>query len=143
MSQTNEKRDSLVFSRSDLWMSMKMTWHSACLLLLFLEPMVRKHTCMQTTSVAVMVIFLESGILKVTWSQLCSKYLLSNTKRIDNYILKGTLQFYILRTWINMRAKSFIKNSARVTEARIDEDAWKKMSCAKIRVCTWKNIAPK
>ena len=44
---------------------MKMTWHSARLLL-YLEPMVRKHTCMRTTSMAVMVIFLESGILKVT-----------------------------------------------------------------------------
>ena len=74
--------------------------------------------------------------------ELCSKSLLSNTKRIDNCILKDTLQFYILRTWINMRAKSF-KTSVNVTEARIDEGAWKKMSCAKIHVCTWKTIAPK
>ena len=101
---------------------MKMIWHSACLLLLFLEPMVRKHTCMRTTSVTVMVIFFESGILKVTWSQLCSNSPFSTiTRHIDNSILKDTLQLYILRTWINMRAKSFIKTSVNVTETRIDE----------------------
>ena len=33
------------------------------------------------------------------------------TKHIDNCILEDTLQFYILRTWINMRTKSFIKTS--------------------------------
>ena len=37
------------------------------------------------------------------------------TRHIDNSILKDTLQFYILRTWINMRAKSFIKISVKVT----------------------------
>ena len=40
---------------------------------------------------------------------------------MDNSILKDTLQLYILRTWINMRAKSFIKTSVNVTETRIDE----------------------
>ena len=89
------------------------------------------------TSVTVMVIFFESGILKVTWSQLCSfssqlcSYLITPmitnspfstiTRHIDNSILKDTLQLYILRTWINMRAKSFIKTSVNVTETRIDE----------------------
>ena len=57
---------------------MKMTWYSAYSLLLFLEPTVRKDTWMQTTSVTVMVIVFENSILKVTWSQLCSKSLLRN-----------------------------------------------------------------
>ena len=46
---------------------------------------------------------------------------------IANSILKDTLQFFILRTWINMRTKSFVKTSVNVTETRIDEGAWKKI----------------
>ena len=47
------------------------------------------------------------------------------TRHIENSILKDTLQFFILWTWINMRAKSFIKTSVNVTETRINDDAWK------------------
>ena len=106
-----------------------------------LEPTVRRDTWMRMTSVTVMVVFFESGILKVTWSQLCSfssqlcSYLITPmitnspfstiTRHIDNSILKDTLQLYILRTWINMRAKSFIKTSVNVTDTGIDEDVWK------------------
>ena len=77
--QTKKKHDSLVLSRSDLWMVWR--WHGiprAFCYYLCLEPTVRKDTWMRTTSVTVMVIFFESGILKVTWSQICSKSLLSN-----------------------------------------------------------------
>ena len=100
------------------------------------------------TSVTVMVIFFESGILKVTWSQLCSfssqlcSYLITPmitnspfstiTRHIDNSILKDILQLYILGTRINMRAKSFIKTSVNVTETKINEGAWKKVSHAKM-----------
>ena len=116
-----------------------MTWYSTCSLLLFLFTTngKKRHTWMRTTSVTVMVVFFKSGILKVTWSQLCSfssqlcSYLITPmitnspfstiTRHIDNSILKDTLQLYILRTWINMRAKSFIKTSVNVTETRIDE----------------------
>ena len=38
----------------------------------------KKDNWMRKTSVTVMVIFFEGDIMKVTWSQLCSKYLLSN-----------------------------------------------------------------
>ena len=51
----------------------------------------------------------------------------TNTRHFENSILKDTLQFFILRTWINMRAKSFIKTLVNVTETRIDEGAWKKI----------------
>ena len=63
------------------------------------------------------------------WKLLDHSYVQSpfstNTRHIDNSILKDTLQFFILRTWINMRAKSFIKTSVNVTDTGIDEDVWK------------------
>ena len=73
-----EKCDSLVLSRSDLW----MVWRCHGIprvycYYFYLEPTVRKDTWMRTASVTVMVTFFESGILKVTWSQLCSKSLLN------------------------------------------------------------------
>ena len=53
--------------------------------------------------------FLESVILKVTFSQLYSKFLLNNSEVHDNNILIDTLQLKILRTWIETRTNSFIK----------------------------------
>ena len=44
---------------------------------------------------------------------------------------------------MDQRAKSFIKTSVNVTKTKIDEGAWKKINCAKIQACTWKNIGPK
>ena len=65
------------------------------------------------------------------WKLLDHSYVQSpfstNTRHIDNSILKATLEFFVLRTWINMRAKSFIKTLVNVTETRIDEGAWKKI----------------
>ena len=66
---------------------------------------------MRMTSTTVMVIFFQSGILKVTWSQL--------RRHTDNSIWRDTLQLYILRTWISMRTKSFTKTSVNVTEMNI------------------------
>ena len=48
-------------------------------------------------------------------------------RHIDNSILKDSLQFFILQTWINMQTRSFIKTSVNVTETRIDEGAWKEI----------------
>ena len=79
MPQTKVKYDSLVLSRSYLWMVWR--WHGIPLVHCYyfcLEPTVRKDTWMRTISVTVMVILFESSILKVTWSQLCSKFLLKN-----------------------------------------------------------------
>ena len=64
-------------------------------------------------------------------------------RHIDNSILRDTLQLYILRTWINMRTKSFIKTSVNVTETKIDEGAWKNISHAELQAWTWKNILTK
>ena len=58
--------------------SMKMPWYLHVYCYYFcLEPTVRKDAWMRTTSVTVMAFF-SSGILKVTWSQLCSKFLPNN-----------------------------------------------------------------
>ena len=65
------------------WVDLIFEWHEddmvfrSLLLLLFLERTVRKNTWLRTASVTVMIMFFESGILKVTWSQLCSKSLLN------------------------------------------------------------------
>ena len=76
--QTKEKCDSLVLSRYDLWMVWRFHGIPRVYCCYFcLEPTVRKDTWMSTTSVTVMVVFFEKSILKITWSQLCSKYLLS------------------------------------------------------------------
>ena len=76
MSQTKEKCDSLALSRSELWIVWR--WHGishACCYFFYLEPMVRKDAWMRMTSVTVMAFFFKSGILKVTSSQLFSKFL--------------------------------------------------------------------
>ena len=63
----------------------------------------------------------------VTWSQLCSKSLLNKYEALSQQHFERYPQFFILRTWINMRVKSFIKTLVNVTETRIDEGAWKKI----------------
>ena len=81
MTQTKEKCDSLVLSGSYLWMAWRCHGIPRIHRCYFcLEPTVRQDTWMRTTSVTVMVILFESSILKVTWSQLCSKFLLKNYK---------------------------------------------------------------
>ena len=64
------------------------------------------------------------------WKLLDHSYVQSpfstNTRHIDNSILKDTLQFFVFRARINMPAKSFIKTSVNVTDTRIDEGVWTK-----------------
>ena len=138
--QIKEKHGFLVLSRSDLWMVWRWNGIPRVYYYYFcLEPTVRKETWMRKTSVTVMVFFSKVA----SWKLLDYSYLRSPfstiTMHIDSSILKDTL----LRTWINMRAKSFIKTSVNVTETIIDEGAWKKISYSKIQACTWKNIGPK
>ena len=117
----------LVLSRSYLWMIRRFHRIPRIYCYFYLEPMGSKDTWMRITSVTVMVVFSEKGILKVTWSQLCSKSLLNKYKADWQQHFQDTLQFFILRTWINMRAKSFVKTSVNVTETKIDEGALKKV----------------
>ena len=53
--------------------------------------------------------FIEAAILKVIDHNYVQSSFLTITKHIDNSILKDTLQFRILRSWIKIRANSFIK----------------------------------
>ena len=111
---------------------MEMTWYSACLLLLFLFRTNGKKEHLDENNFRHCYgnffrkwhseSYLITAIFEVPSQKL---------RDIDSSILKDTLQFFILRTWINMRAKSFIKTSVSVTETRIDEGVWKKISCAK------------
>ena len=135
MSQTKEKYHSFALSRSNLWMVV-WRWHGIpCVYCYYfcLELTVRKDTWVRTTCITVTVIFFESGILKVTWSQLCSKYLLNNYEpRWQQYFEIYPTVLY-LRTWINMRAKSFNKTLVNVTETKIDEGARKRSVAQKAK----------
>ena len=111
----------------DLWPlnGMKMTWYSVCLLLL--------------------ILFRTNGIIMAFWKLLDHSYVQilpsqQLRRHIDNSILRDTLQLYIIRTWINMCTKSFIKTSVNVTETKIDEGAWKNISHTKLQAWTWNNI---
>ena len=117
MSQTKEKCDSLVLSRSDLW----IVWRCHgiprfCCYYLCLEPMVRKDAWMRTTSVTDMAFFPKVAF----WKLLDHSYVQSSfpiiTRHIENSILKDTLQLNIFRTWINLRATSFIKTSVNMKQ---------------------------
>ena len=66
------------------WVDLSFEWYEDVtvfrvfiVIIFYLESTVRKDNWMRTAFVTVMVIFFESGILKVTWSQLCSKSILN------------------------------------------------------------------
>ena len=117
MSQTKEKCDSLILSRSGLWIVwrchdiLRAHYYYFCL-----EPTVRKDAWMRTTSVTVIAFF-----SKVTfWKLLDHSFVQSSfpiiTRHIGNSILKDTLQLNIFRTWINLCATSFIKTSLNMRQ---------------------------
>ena len=117
MSHTKEKCDSLVLSRSDLW----KVWRChgilrVCCYYFCLEPTVRKDGWMRTTSVTVMAFFSKVAF----WKLLDHSYVQSSfpiiMRNIENSILKDTLQLNIFRTWINLRATSFIKTSVNMKQ---------------------------
>ena len=98
MSQTNEKCDSLILSRSYLW----MVWICHGI------PRVHRYN-LRTAFVTVMVILFENSILKLLDHSYVQSYFSRITRHIENNILKDTLQLNNLRTWINIGAKYFIK----------------------------------
>ena len=114
MSQTKENFDSLVLSRSELWIVWKC--HGiprVCCYYFCLEPTVRKDAWMRKTSVTVMAFFSKVSF----WKLLDHSYVQSsfpiNTRHIKDSILKDTL-IKIFRTWINLHATSFIKTSVNM-----------------------------
>ena len=110
MSQTKEKCDSLVLSRSELGIVWRCHGISrVCRYYFCLEPTVRKDAWMRTTSVTVMAFFSKVAF----WKLLDHSYVQSSfqiiMRHIENSILKDTLQLNIFRTWINLHATSFIE----------------------------------
>ena len=107
---------------------MMMIWYSTCLLLLVLFRTNGKNVGSKHHLPS------EVALWKLHDHCYVQSRFSTNTRHIDNSILKDILQFFILRIWINMRAKSFIKTSVNVTETRIDEGAWKKIGTQSVHL---------
>ena len=119
ISQAKEKCNSLVLSRSYCWVIWRC--HGIPLVHCYyfgLEPTVRKDSWMRMTSVTAMVILFESNILKVTWSQLCSKFLSRITSHIENNTMKDTLQLNNLQKWFNIHAKYLTKTLVNIMKQK-------------------------
>ena len=117
MSQTKEKCDSLVLSRSDLW----IVWRChgiprVCCYYFCLEPTLRKDAWVRTTSVTVMAFFSKMAFWKLLDHSNIQISFPIITRHIENSILKDTLQLNIFRTWMNLRATSFIKTSVNMKQ---------------------------
>ena len=98
-----------------------MVFRVFSVIIFYLEPTVRKDAWMRTTSVTVMIIFFKKWNSQI--------YLITAIFKVPSQQLRGTLttdtlQSFILQTWINMLAKSFIKTSVNATETKIDESVW-------------------
>ena len=130
MSQTKEKCDFLVLTRSELW----IVWRChgiprVCFYYFCLEPTVRKDG-----------IFFESGISKVTWSQLCSKFLSNKyeTHWKQHFKRYSTVEYF---PDMDQLTSNIFHQDFGKYEKKIEGSASKKISCTKIQVCTW-NIEP-
>ena len=97
-----EKCDSLVVSRSDLWIVWRCHGISRVYCYYFcLDSTVRKDAWMRTTSITVMVFFSKVGF----WKLIDDSYVKSSFSIIENSIFKDTLQSFI-KTSVNMKQKS-------------------------------------
>ena len=126
MCQTKKKHDSLVLSRFDLW----MVWRCHGIprvIFLFRSNGKKGHLDKNDFRHCNGNFFSKVAFWKLLDHSYVQSPFSTNTRHIDNSILKDTTLFSILRTSMNMRAKSFIKTSVNVTETRIDEGAWQKI----------------
>ena len=97
-----EKCDSLVVSRSDLWIVWRCHGISRVYCYYFcLDSTVRKDAWIRTTSITVMVFFSKVGF----WKLIDDSYVKSSFSIIENSIFKDTLQSFI-KTPVNMKQKS-------------------------------------
>ena len=107
MSQTKNKCDSLVLSRSELWIAWRCRGiPRVCCYYFCLEPTVRKDAWMRTTSVTVMAFFSKVAFWKLLDHSYVQSSFSINTRHIESSILKDTLQLNIFWTWINLRKRS-------------------------------------
>ena len=136
ITQTREKCVSL------FWVELTSEWHEDVMAfhvfihIFCLGSTVRKNTWMRTTSVTVIVIFLNSCSDNITWSNLCLEFFFSNYKALWERQLRDTLQLKNLGKRINIRANSFL---GKYHETKIDKGAWKIISCTNFQVGTLKN----
>ena len=98
---------------------MKMLWYFACLLPLFLFRTNGKKGHLDLNGFRHCY-----GNFFRKWHS--ASYLIIAMFKVLSQKIRGKLpiafwHFFVLRTWINMRAKSFIKTSVNTTETRIDE----------------------
>ena len=99
----------------------KIPWFSTC----YLEPTVRKDTW--TSFVTTMLFFFfENCILKVIWSQLCSKFLLSNyearwKQHIEIYPYSWI--FYFIKTSVHIMKQKLMKVPGKRLVAQKSERA--------------------
>ena len=103
---------------------LKMPWYSLSSFLFFVKSKtVRKENCMRTTSIIVTAVqlcyFFEIAILEVSWSQLCSRFVINSGEAIGNNISKAKLQSKTLQTWIKiMLTNSFNKTWVNIMKRK-------------------------
>ena len=120
MSQTKVKCDSLVLSRSGLW----IVWRCHDIprdhcYYFCLEPTVRKEAWMRTRLPSLLWCFSKVAFWKLLDHSFVESSFPIITRHIENSILKDTLQLNIFRTWINLRATSFINTSVNMKQKLI------------------------
>ena len=143
MSQTNEKCDSLVLTRSELWIVWR--YHGiprVCCYYFCLEPAVRKDAWMRTTSVTVTAFFSKVAFRKLLDHSSVQSSFPINTRHIENSILKEypTVEYF---PDMDQLTRNIFHQDFGKHEAKIDDSASEKISCTKIQVCTSKSIEPK
>ena len=82
---------------------------------------------MRAPSPSVMILFFQNVILKVTLSQLCSKFLLNNYAGHDNNMLTTALWMIpgSFREWIMIHANYFIKTWVNIMKQKSTKLPWK------------------
>ena len=117
MTQTRERWNCHVLSRPDFW----MIWRCYCIpcvhfIYLFiyfcLESTLGKDTWMTASSATVIVLFLKVPFWKLLDQSSFSRI----SWHIQNSILKEILQLKILRTWIKIRANTFLKTWGNIMQ---------------------------
>ena len=103
MTQIKEKRNYLVLSKANFWMVLVFC---AFIFIFCLEPNGKKEDMDENNFRHCYGKFFEIAILKVTWSQLNSKFFPTTYAAQWQWHLINTLQLKVLWTWINIRAKS-------------------------------------
>ena len=142
MSQTKNKCDSLVLSRSELWIAWRCRGiPRVCCYYFCLEPTVRKDAWMRRTSVSVWHFF-RKWHFETYWSQLCSKFL---PNKYEAHWKQHFERYPRVEYFPDMDqlTRNIFHQAFGKHETKIDDNASKKISCTKIQVCTSKNIEPK